>query len=245
MPLLSGLQFCFRMNETSGNRVDSVNGLQLSTSGTIGSAAGKFGNAVDIAPSAALRATTNALLYKGNGAFTLACWVRMDALPVGTDATLVNRWNGGGSNRDYIFYVGRNGSAGLTVAVTGDSARAAGTPVSTIQLNQWYLLIGWFDPSIGTHGTVYFQLNGGDVYSNALQAAREASIDDLPLSVGRINPDAGWAGSTDGRVDQVCKWSRVLTADERAELWNNGNGKAFPFNLPNTRRRRYSGRAGL
>lgn len=245
MPLLSGLQFCFRMNETSGNRVDSVNGLQLSTSGTIGSAAGKFGNAVDIAPSAALRATTNALLYKGNGAFTLACWVRMDALPVGTDATLVNRWNGGGSNRDYIFYVGRNGSAGLTVAVTGDSARAAGTPVSTIQLNQWYLLIGWFDPSIGTHGTVYFQLNGGDVYSNALQAAREASIDDLPLSVGRINPDAGWAGSTDGRVDQVCKWSRVLSEQERAELWLGGSGLEFPFNLPNTRRRRYSGRAGL
>ena len=224
MPLLSGLQFCFRTNETSGNRVDSVAGLQLAPTGTIGSAAGKFGNAVDIGGGTSrLAQTVSSTLTAGTGAFTVMCWVRYDTL---STSYPVARWDGIG---DWLFFVSGTGRAGFEIRHNNDSTNtSAQTPSGAIITGEWYMLIGWFDPSVGANGTAYVQLNNGTVYSAALTLPKNNPAN-LLMSVGVINPTAGVFGSTDGRVDQVCKWNRVLTADERAELWNNGDGKAFPF----------------
>jgi hypothetical protein len=34
---------------------------------------------------------------------------------------------------------------------------------------------------------------------------------------------------TEGRIDEVAVWDRVLTDDERAELYAAGAGKFYPF----------------
>jgi hypothetical protein len=34
-----------------------------------------------------------------------------------------------------------------------------------------------------------------------------------------------------GQIDEVAIWSRVLTSDERTELFNAGAGKFYPFPL--------------
>ena len=227
MPLLNGLQFCFRMNETSGNRVDSVGGLQLSPTGTIGSAAGKFGNAVDIANASRLVATVYNAVYRGAGSFTVACWFNPDTINLGS-AYPVIRWNGGGTARDYSLAVSTAGTARFEVTTTTGSV-IANTPAGTITTGQWYLLVGWYDATVGTNGTAYIQVNGGDIYSIALTGPRENIDTSTLLAIGQGNYGFTPFGATDGKVDQVCKWSRVLTAAERAELWSDGIGKAFPF----------------
>src|SRR5687768_2136031 len=100
-PLLTSLIAHWKLDQTSGVRADSHAGNNLGDINTVGSAAGKLGNAASFiaANEEALGLGDNASLSMGNIDFTLALWVWLDSL----DATgLAGKWSAG--SVEYLAY---------------------------------------------------------------------------------------------------------------------------------------------
>jgi len=224
----TGLLGYWHLEEATGSRLDSVGTNHLVPTGTtvqVSSLPGKIGQALamDGTNGTYLSCADNATLSAGpNMSFSLACWVYVTN--TGLNHGFVGKgtatptsayfeyqlWQYSGAWR---FDIGNGSSSFVTVA-------SSFTPVA----NQWCLLIAWYDHVADLQ---YIQVNNGtpNQVANAVGSYDSA----LPFEVGRT---AGFASqSLNGRVDMVMFAKRVWTAQERADLWNNGNGLAYPFAL--------------
>jgi len=220
----SGLLAWWRLEDASGNRLDSVSAQALVPQGTVAqitNAAGKTGQAVSFNGTAGtyLSSADSATLSAGASSFTLAAWVYYTSLPpsspgigiVGKGSSSVSH-NGGeyhlmhGQNR-FRWVIG-NGSTFV------DLEYSSLVPL----VSTWYFVVGWYDAALDIQ---YLQVNNGTVVQVANAAGSYDST--FPLEVGR---QVGWSGSAtmQGRVDNVMFWKRTLTTQERTDLYNSGNG---------------------
>ena len=55
-----------------------------------------------------------------------------------------------------------------------------------------------------------------------------------PFAIG-VWTGAFPSGNMDGLIDEVGFWKRTLTSGERTQLYNSGNGLAYPFSSGNSR----------
>ena len=67
-------------------------------------------------------------------------------------------------------------------------------------------------------------INSGTVDSVATLGVAPGDVT-APVQLGDDSNGDYW----DGRIGPVAFWKRVLSSDERALLWNQGNGLAYPF----------------
>jgi len=227
--ILTGLLAYWHLEEATGNRLDAIGTNHLVPTGTtvqVTNGPGKIGSALamDGTSGTYLSCADNATLSAGpNMSFSLACWVYVlntglnhgfmskGSVAVSTDLVEYMLWQYSGQWR---FDVG-NGAGTFITAVSSVA------PVA----NQWCLLIAWYDHVADLQ---YIQVNNGTPVSvaNALGSYDSG----LPFEVGRT---AGFASqSMNGRIDMPMFAKRVWTAQERADLWNNGAGLAHPFTLP-------------
>jgi hypothetical protein len=95
-------------------------------------------------------------------------------------------------------------------------ADALGSP----SINTWYFIVGWYD-SVGN--TINISVNG--LSDSAVPVGFDPSGNGDFL-IG-FQGDLGYY--MDGLIDEVGVWRRMLTSDERAELYNGGAGNAYPF----------------
>jgi hypothetical protein len=102
------------------------------------------------------------------------------------------------------------------VAATTLTATAGGSP----NLNQWYLVVPWYDGSQlsiqANNGTVNSTTYNSGVYDGSAQLGVGARRDTLPNY---------WSG----RIDAVGLWKRALSAGERTSLYNGTLGCQHPF----------------
>jgi len=129
-----------------------------------------------------------------------------------------------GMNRDNVYHGLKVQSSSTiryvlsTTSSTGDHTFNAGT----INDGEWHHVAITFDDS---NSNYYVYLDGSQIGSGT-QAG------DLSSSTGtRIGTRSGIDGarSFDGLIDEVGIWSRALSSDEVGDLWNGGNGFAYPF----------------
>ncbi len=233
--LLTGLISYWKMDETSGVRVDSVtaSGNDLTDNNTVTSAAGKVGNTAVFTRANAewLSRADNVSLSTGDIDFTFAGWVSLTSKPStgGVGMGIVGKWNTGVAEREHLIYwdetldrflfvVSANGTTSAFV-----KADTLGAPV----IGTFYFVVGWHD---ATANTINIQANAGTVDSVAhstgvrdgasnLTIGAYAGVDGTPLA----------ATDLDGRVDELGFWKRVLTSTERTNLYNAGTGIAYPF----------------
>lgn len=111
------------------------------------------------------------------------------------------------------------------VVESGATDTTAATPNSMIATGAWYFLAGWYDHTVGAHGTVYVQINNGTTYSTALSAAKGNGA--RYVAIGDLGHADVAFGDFDGGVDEVGIWNTALTADQRTALYNAGNGLAY------------------
>ncbi len=212
MSLLTSLISYWKQDESSGDALDAHGTNPLTQVGSIGTAAGKIGTARDFpdSPSNYFSHADNSDLSTGDIDFTFSCWVYLDS----TSGERVPISKANNTSTEYIldivggqarFYTGSNFIAG-----------------DTLSTGIWYFIIFWRD---STAGTINIQVNNGAVYSLAVAAPVIVAVD-FRLGVYGTTPSFG---PVDGRIDEVGFWKRVLTADERASLYNSGNGLAYPF----------------
>ena len=223
--LLTNLISYWTLDEASGTRVDSVvaSGNDLTDNNTVTQAAGKVGNAGQFVEANLeyLSRADNALLSTGDIDFTFAGWFYLDAIPtaagndiLGKFATneiehAVELYRAAGQDH-FRFFVSSNGTG-----ATGDLDN-----IETMATATWHFFVVWHD---SVANTINSQLNNGTVRS----AAYSAGVQDgtAAFNIGR----AVTTRYFNGRIDEVPFWKRVLTATERTNLYNSGNGVTYPF----------------
>jgi hypothetical protein len=94
---------------------------------------------------------------------------------------------------------------------------------NTMNINQWNHVIAWYDRTVGTNGTCWFQLNGGTIASSTWGAPWQLT-GPATLAVGRPGNYAGLY--CEGRVDEVHLAFIKPGALQRAAL---AAGKFYPF----------------
>lgn len=215
--LRRGLIAYWKLDEASGTRVDIIGGESLTDNNTVTQAVGKVGSAGQFtaANNEYLSRADSPALSAGDRDFTISAWVYLDSK--GAVRGIVDKSDLGTSAGEYSLlfnnavdrfrFLIQNGTS-LVVA----TADAFGSP----SLATWYHIMAWHDSVLNT---VNIQINGGTVNSQATAAVVPSDTTRLFI-VGSASDGAG--SRWDGRIDEVKFWSRVLTAPERAEDYNNG-----------------------
>lgn len=218
-PLLAGLESYWKLDETSGTRLDSCGTNNLTSNGSTGSTAGKIGNAAQFVPALSqnLSLADNASLSIGAGvSLSISLWV----YPTGTgNRTILSKGfgpNGGG----YLIYL--LGTDRILWQIY-EGGSQYGVQSDVLSLSTWHHVVVTYDVST-TKMQVYLD-NG----TPAEQASGPTSI---PDDTGTFRIGAFTAGGDyfDGAIDETGLWkSRVLSASDVTSLYNSGAGLTYPF----------------
>jgi hypothetical protein len=211
--LRTGLVSWWKLDEVSGTRLDFVAGNDLTDNNTVTRVNGKIGRGkagqFTTANSEYLSRASNPELTTGDIDFTISCWVYLDSkgssrVFAGKDAVANNReW--------YLRYdVNTDRLHFHTADSSGDiNADSLGSPATFT----WYLVVAWRDVATGT---IHIQVNNGLVDSQSYGTSGMVPTT-AAFEIGRQGNNSNFM---DGRIDDVGFWKRILTAQERADLYN-------------------------
>jgi hypothetical protein len=220
--LLTSLVAYWKLDEASGTRNDSVGANHLTDNNTVMSTTGKVGDAADLvrANSESLSIADNAALSVGDIDFTVGAWVKFNLNGASFPSTfhLVSK-TGGSADEYWLESDGYN----FRFRVYAGGNLYSATEAITVVSGTWYYLVGWHD---ATANTVNLIVNNGTPTSTSTTGAVPDNSNSS-FNIGRYGSGVFY---DDGQVDEVGLWKRLLTSDERTELYNSGNGKTYPFN---------------
>lgn len=151
-------------------------------------------------------------LAMGSGSFTVSMWIYLDT---DVDAGLLEKSDG--SNQDYFLL--------YQTALKKVRWRiyAGGTPYTvdsaTISTKTWTHILAYYNHS---NNTIGIYTNNSGLVSTSTSGSPNGYGG--PLNLGIMG---GYVWN--GRIDELAIWSRVLTSDERASLYNSGNGATYTF----------------
>jgi hypothetical protein len=213
--LNDGLSSYWGFNETSGNLIDFVSGVNGTLQGATQQRLGKngFGYHFD-SGNDAVNITKSAPYFKFNNMnFSISTWIYINSSTF--------------NNGDKIYSFGIPNRFMLDKAsLTGkyewyDDSASIGSSVNA-QSNQWvhYLLRGY------ANNTFEIWINGTHV--NTTYSANLKNY--TAWTLGRQIPEAmSWFG---GNLDEFGYWNKTLTPTDISELWNSGTGTFYPFLPP-------------
>jgi hypothetical protein len=219
--LLNGNVGYWKLDEGSGaTRNDSTaNANHLTDHNTVGSSAGKIGNAADFvaASSRYLTAADAAAFQMGTGTdFSYAAWIKF------TDTTSGQYFLAyGTATAGYSFR--KSATLGKLVVLLGANS-TNNTFASNTAWNDgnWHLVIVTVVRSGSM--TIYVDNNAdGNVSVAALNGFSVNSA--VGFQLGALNAGSFLSGS----LDEVGLWNRIIDATERSALWNGGAGLTHPF----------------
>lgn len=219
----------WKLDEASGNAIDSKGSNTLVNTGTAVYSAAKFGNGTTFVATKYLSiadAAQTGLDIIGN--FTFSMWIYTNVDFVDTNEMfLIDKYNGTGNKRGYLFELYNTGGATrLQVNLSPN-----GTTVNVVYLNwallkqTWYYLTATYTAS--TH-LVNFYVNG--LLLGAAQDITTTSIynNDQPFYLGCYN---GTSYAINLVMDDVAIFSRALSFAEVNELYQ---GMTLGEYLPNS-----------
>ena len=220
----------WQLEEASGTRLDQLSGCggggcDLTDNNTVTQESpGKIGDAASFAlvTSEYFTRADHADVSTGDIDFTVAAWVLLDSKPA-TIMTIMTRGDldTGGTDIEYVLnWVTGTDRFRFEVRNTeAATASAFGAP----SLATWYFVVGWHDAA---GNTVNIQVNN----TTAVSTATGGAVSDLAeaLYIGAQNGSvSGTIRFWDGDMDEIGFWKRVLTAQERTDLYNGGTGSQF------------------
>jgi hypothetical protein len=214
MALTDSLISYWKLDEASGNALDAHGAHNLTDNGSVASVAGKINTARDLAAVDYFSKGHDPELGFGDEDFTVAGWVKLTSKPA--LGYMLNKFSGTAgyqvayrSDLDrFYFAVGDADSQHI------ENADVLASPSTGV----WYFIVAWHD---STANTVNIQINDGTADSGSYSTGVSDPAADFQI---------GFSGSSiDGVVDEFGLWGRVLTAQERTDLYNGGSGLAYPF----------------
>jgi hypothetical protein len=200
------------MNETSGGRSDSTGLNALTDNNTVVGSAGKIGNAADFVAASLeflSRIDTDNSLDGGDTDFTFSLWLKTTAVVQSAIFTKSNA-------TDYALDMVAAGTLRWEMTSYAQFAQ----PVTVINDGNWHHVACWHTASTGI---LSIAIDNGTV-TNSL-ALGSYTTDNNPFLIGFNNVGTYFTGS----VDEMGRWSRLLTVAERTSLYNGGTGITYPF----------------
>lgn len=226
MALKDNLVSYWKMEEASGNRADAHGSNTLTDNNTVTSGTGKIDTAADFERTNSERLTIADASQTGldfTGDFSASVWVNLEAALDGTliEYNLISKYRPTGNQRSYSFnYTWNGGTPRLQfVSSTNGAGASVGSANVTLSAATWYHLVFIYTASAGS---VEFFVDGSSIGSDT---ALGTSIFNgtADFEIGAQNA----AFFVDGLIDEVAVWSRVITSDEVAEIYNSGAGKSY------------------
>lgn len=209
----------WKLDEASGNRLDSVGSNTLTSNNGVTQAVGKISNASQFAAASSqyLSITDNPSLSTGNIDFTITAWVKLSS--TAASRTVAAKRDGSGSREWNLVYNQATGKFRFaTFDATGNANAGAVEDTTAISAGTWYYVVAWRDSAADR---LYIQVN-----NNAATFALENLSGTNPVDstssfrIGGIdNPVSTFM---DGIVDEVGFWKKILSAQERTDLYSNG-----------------------
>lgn len=216
-PLLTGMVAFWPMNEENGNRLDVSGNNKTFVVGTgsasqvVGSAAGVLGLAADFTGDNYLEADIVPPVQ------SFSCWFKIAA----ADAQkpyhqIIGQWKSGGvwvldhTPNGLQFTCNESGSG------NGKHIPPNGTNLAD---DMWHHVVGTYDD-----GTYKLYVDNA-LYGSVATPALTYESTNRKLRVGICDYDDSNDYRMVGTIDSVGVWSRTLTADDVAMLWNGGFGK--------------------
>lgn len=205
----------------------------MTKAGSATFAAGKINNGADLESSSSdylYRADNAALSITGD--ISISMWIKIEQLPSTASAYmgLINKARADG-NVSYVFYFVDDDR--LYFSYWADAGRAVQTAgsfsnfVAAGDVGKWVHVVVTVDVS---EKTITFYKNSVQlVTTHAAQNATSIYNGNANFLLG-----AGYWGGTyeqffDGMIDEVGVWSKVLTAEEVKQLYNNKQGLSHSF----------------
>ena len=149
-----------------------------------------------------------------SGEVTFGAWVKLDAL--GTFRSVMQQ-QGSGLWPDFKIYIR---SDNVPYADYGDGT--AWHPIyanGAMSVDTWYHLMATID---GTNFKFY--VNGS--LQTDTDTGGDLVVSGTTLLIGSHNIPGAWI---DGLIDEPCFWNRALSSIEISQLYNSGDGLAYPF----------------
>lgn len=216
--LTTSLISYWKLSDSAGHRADSKGSNNLTNFNTVTSVAGKVGNASSFssASSQYLGISDNASMSTGGIDFTISAWVN-----ISDDSTRViaSKYDDTGTTKEWrLIYKASVKKFAFSTTDSGNTVTEiiADTP-TPITLGSWYFVVAWRNQS---SGTINVQVNNGTVYSLAASAPVDTSA---AFKVGWSHSTTWW----NGKIDEVGWWKKVLSTQERTDLYNAGTGSTY------------------
>lgn len=225
MSLLTSLISYWKLDEGSGNRADANGSNTLTDNNTVTSATGKINSAADFERdnNEFLSHTDNADLSTGDIDFSFACWVNLESKPAAQNLYIAAKGDSDPTTEWALFYRGFGGTDRFRFTINQFTANVDDDPLGSPAIGTWHFIVCWHD---SVADTISIQTNNGAVASTATGGLG-------PQDLGGSFRLGGFDGTAtfafDGLIDEVGFWKRVLTAQERTDLYNAGAGLAYPF----------------
>lgn len=218
--LLDNMVACWSLEEASGTRNDSVGSNHLTDNNTVLSSAGVVGDAALFVKSNTeyLSRASNASLQSGDIDFMMVLWVYPETLPPESEGYhLVSKFLG--STNEYTLSI--NASVDKFKLDYGSGALQSSVALSA---DTWYFVVAWHD---SVNNQLGIQINNGTPETTSYSGGATAGNSPFYLSL----LTAPNVGEHDGLLDEVGLWKRLLTSDERTELYNSGSGRSCDYIL--------------
>jgi hypothetical protein len=227
MSLKTSLISSWELNEASSNALDSHGSNTLTpTGGAIGAAAGPNGvggsRDFESGDTEWFAIADNASVSTGDIDFTIEAWVNIESL-TGADQDIVSKYETSGNQREYrLFYNTASARFSFAMSATGTSQSGAILANGTPSTGTWYQLIAWHDATNNEMGIAV------NAEASPATSAYSSGVFDSTASFqlgarGTTSPSAYF----DGLMAKVRLWKRILTSQERTDLYNSGDGLAY------------------
>lgn len=210
----------WKLDEASGNRVGSVNGIDLVPFGAVGSSTGIIGNAWRWTSTAVTLESGNVAGLNKTGSVSVSGWYRLD---VRADATPHNifSWffkDGGGSSVGSLHLWSSTNQ--FTLQLQGVATLTLNCPF-VIAVGTWYFFHAFYDVSTGK---ITLEINlasqGTSASGTTVNASVTANFALLSVLTGAGN---------DFRVDEIAVRDYLPNFSELLAFYNNGNGSSWPL----------------
>lgn len=235
MALTDNLVSYWKCDESSGNLSDSVASNTLTNTNTATFVAGKINNGINLVRASSQYFTITDAAQTGldfAGSFSFSLWVNLTSLPsvAGGQFDIVSKDNVSVS-RSYSLDAQTSDKLELIVFNTPNQMSGLTNSAFFVSgdVGSWVHTVGTYDSSTGT--TVLYK-------NDASQALTQFGTTVSPLNgTAPFNIGCRFSSSvaqnfTNGKLDEIGVWSRVLTSTEVTQLYNGGAGLQYPFTGP-------------
>jgi hypothetical protein len=219
--LSSGLVLLWKMDESSGNRVATIGGLDLSENGSIPSATGP----ANITPAADFDGGGEYLYHADDTALREgdfdSHWVIWLKIPNNAGTyMLVAKDNA--SSRGMICY--RNNATlhfGGPDATGGSVDFAYGSAISH---STWHMIDFGYDKS---GGVWFLNVDAGTRVTSSQTHPQTGQTAQFRVNAREYTSFEGY--DVGSQKCYLMRWNRILSGSELTQLYNSGNGLAYPF----------------